>query len=77
MGLIYCGYQNVTGEKCKLHFSPTGDRTWSAGLKSPTLYHVTIKAGLYFKTVQVCYILILGDTILHGALRAKNYFGPG
>ena len=24
---------NVTGEKCKLHFSPTGDQTHSAGLK--------------------------------------------
>ena len=28
---------NVTGEKMEIHFSPTGDRTRSAGLKSYTL----------------------------------------
>ena len=53
---------NITGEKMEIkHFSPTGDRTRSAGLKSPTLYHVAIKAGLYRKAVQVYYIPIPGD----------------
>ena len=31
--------------------------------QSPTLYHVTIKAGLYRKAVQVCYIPIPGDIL--------------
>ena len=46
-------------------FSPTGDRTRSAGL-SPTLYRVAIKAVsypfLYRKAVQVYHLPIPGDT---------------
>ena len=30
----------------------------------PTLYSVAIKAGLYCKAVQVCYVPIPGDTYL-------------
>ena len=50
---------NVTGEKLLRH-----DRGSNLGRlrDRPTLYHVTIKAGLYRKAVQVCYIPILGDT---------------
>ena len=31
--------------------------------QSPTLYHLSIKAGLYRKAVQVCYIPIPGDIL--------------
>ena len=31
--------------------------------QSPTLYRVAIKAGLYRKAVQVCYIPITGDIL--------------
>ena len=37
--------------------------------QSPTLYHVAIKAGLYRKAVQVCYICITGDNYFCGFCR--------
>ena len=47
----------------EITFSPTGDRTQSAGLKVLHSNHVAIKAGLYRKAVQVSYIPIPGDIL--------------
>ena len=57
----FLGNQNVTVEKMEITFFP--DRGSNPGRlrDRPTLYHVAIKAGLYRKAVQVCYIPIPGD----------------
>ena len=43
-------------KKCLSPFAPAEDRTRDPPHKNPTLYRVAIKAGLYRKAVQVCYI---------------------
>ena len=52
---------NVTGEKMEITFFHNRGSNPVRWTQSPTLYHVTIKAGLYRKAVQVCYIPIPGD----------------
>ena len=52
---------NVTGEKMEITFFPNQGSNPVCWTQSLTLYHVAIKAGLYRKAVQVCYILIPGD----------------
>ena len=52
---------NVTGEKMEITFFPDRGSNPVRWTQSPTLYHVAIKAGLYRKAVQVCYIPISGD----------------
>ena len=49
-------------------FAPAEDRTRDRPHKSPTLYRVAIKAGLYRKAVQVCYIL---NTTTYSALHFR------
>ena len=46
-------FQSVTGENILITFAPAGDRTCDPPHKSPILYRVAIKAGLYRKAVQV------------------------
>ena len=49
--------QNVNGEeKLPIIFTPAEDRTNDPLHAHPNLYHAAIKAGLYRKGVQVCYI---------------------
>ena len=51
---------------------PAEDRTREPPHKNPTLYHVAIKAGLYRKAVQVCYIPIPCDILpLHIEIRPR------
>ena len=58
-----CGADSWTGEKMEITFFP--DRGSNPGRlrDRPTLYRVAIKAGLYRKAVQVCYIPIPGDIL--------------
>ena len=49
--------QNVRGEdKLPIIFTPAEDRTRDPLHANPNLYRAAIKAGLYGKAVQVCYI---------------------
>ena len=51
---------------------PAENRTCDPPHKNPTLYHVAIKAGLYRKAVQVCYIPIPCDILhLHIEIRPR------
>ena len=52
---------NVTGGKMEITFFPDRGSNPVRWTQSLTLYHVAIKAGLYRKAVQVCYIPIPGD----------------
>ena len=54
---------NVTGEKCKLHFLLDSGLYSGCRIQSPALCRIAIKAGLYRKAVQVCYIHILSSGI--------------
>ena len=45
-----------TGEKNLIPLALAEDRTREPPNVKPTLYRVAIKAGLYNKAVQVCYI---------------------
>ena len=56
--------QNVTDEEKIFGPDPAEDRTCGPLHKNPTLYRVAIKAGLYRKAVQVCYISKPCDTIM-------------
>ena len=52
------------------------DRTRDPPHKNPTLYRVAIKAGLYRKAVQVCYIPIPCDILpLHIQIRPRIFTG--
>ena len=65
---------NVTGEKMEITFFPNRGSNLVRWTQSPTLYRVAIKAGLYRKAVQVCYIPIPGDTYVVGThYKPKNY----
>ena len=75
----YVGYlrwaPNVTGEKFLCRDRGSNPVGWT---QSPTLYRVTIKAGLYRKAVQVCHIPIPGDiyntyALLSTASRKHTY----
>ena len=63
----YVGYlhwaSNVTGEKCRSHFLLDSGLYPGCRIQSPALYRIAIKAGLYRKAVQVCYIHILSSCI--------------
>ena len=54
-------YLYVTGEKMEITFFPNRGSNPVCWTQSATLYRVAIKAGLYRKAVQVCYISILDD----------------
>ena len=58
MWVIYVGAPNVTGEETIFRPDPAEDLTRDPPHVKRTLYHVAIKAGLYRKAVQVCYIPI-------------------
>ena len=47
---------NVTVEKMEITFFPDRESNLGRLRFMPTLHHVNIKAGLYRKAVQVCYI---------------------
>ena len=61
---------NITGEKILTTNAAAGDRTRAAGL-SPTIHHVAIKADLYRKAVQLCYIHIPCENKLHFRLYSE------
>ena len=63
--VIYVGAPNVTGEEKFFGPDPAEDRTHDPPHENPTLYYVAIKAGLYCKAVQACYISIPCDTSKH------------
>ena len=65
MWVFQVGAPNVTGEEKFFGPDPAEDRTRDPPHKNQTLYRVAIKAGLYRKTVQVCYIPIPCDTYLN------------
>ena len=54
---------NLQMKKMEITFSPERGSNPVRWTQSPALYHVAIKAGLYRKAVQVCYIPIPGDTL--------------
>ena len=60
-GLFTVGAKCNRCKKMKIIFLPDRGSNPVRWTQSPTLYHVTIKAGLYRKAVQVCYIAIPGD----------------
>ena len=47
---------DVTSGKVLTTFVPTEDRTHDLPYKNPTLYCIAIKAGLFRRAVQVCFI---------------------
>ena len=49
-------FSHVTGEKILITFVPAEKRTRNPPHVKQTLYHIAIKAVLYRKAVQVCYI---------------------
>ena len=65
---IHVGYlrraPNVTVEKMEMTFFPDRGSNPVRWTRSPTLYHVYIKAGLYRNAVQVYHIPIPGDIYL-------------
>ena len=58
--------QNVKGEG--IIFTPAEDRICDPLHANPNLYRVTIKAGLYRKSVQVCFIYTTHSGIHRGYL---------
>ena len=66
---------NVTGEKMEITFFPDRGSNPVRWTQSPTLYHVAIKAGLYRKAVQVCYIPIPGDIMVLSCYLLYGYTG--
>ena len=54
---------NVTVEKMEITFFPNLELNPVHWTQSPTLYHITIKAGLYHKAVQVYHIPIPGNIL--------------
>ena len=58
----FCWAPYEAGEKMEITFFPDRGLNPVHWTQSPTLYRVAIKASLYRKAVQVCYIPITGDT---------------
>ena len=63
-GLFTVGAKCSRWKKLEIIFFPNRGSNPVRWTQSPTLYHVAIKAGLYRKAVQVCYIPIPGDITL-------------
>ena len=64
-----CGLFTVEAKcnicKMEVTFIPNRGSNPVRWTQSLTLYHVAIKAGLYRKAVQVCYIPITGDIYIY------------